>query len=63
MRKQNRYLVVQFDDPDADARGMINFRLDNKALLNQVIQTLGQKAKLTQRGDAYYRPRRVKAEI
>lgn len=63
MRKKNRYLVVQFDDPDVDAKGIINFKLDNKALLDQVIQALGQKANLTKRGDAYYRPRIVKTEI
>jgi len=63
MRKKNRYLVVQFDDPDVDAKGILNFKLDNKALLDQVIQALGQKANLTKRGDAYYRPRTVKTEI
>lgn len=57
MRSKNRYLLVNFNDPDSDVRGLANFKLDNKALLASVIQTLGAKAKLTQRGDAYYRPR------
>ena len=63
IREKRRYLVVQFDDPDVDAKGVINFKLENKALLESVIQTLGQKAKLTQRGDAYYRPRVPRSDI
>lgn len=63
IKEKRRYLVLQFDDPDVDARGLVNFKLENKELLDSVIQTLGQKAKLTQRGDAYYRPRVVKSEI
>ena len=63
MREKRRYLVVQFDDPDADVKGAVNFKLDNKQLLESVIQTLGTKAKLTQRGDAFYRPRTMKTEI
>lgn len=57
MREKKRYLVVQFNDEDADVKGVVNFKLDDKALLESVIQTLGTKAKLTQRGDAFYKPR------
>lgn len=57
LRSKKRYLLVNFSDPDADVRGLANFKLSNKELLASVLQTLGQKAKLTQRGDAYYRPR------
>ena len=63
IKEKRRYLVVQFNDPDADARGTTSFKLDDKALLDSVIQSLGQKAKLTQRGDAYYRPRPKTSEI
>ena len=63
MKEKRRYLVVQFDDPDADIKGAVNFKLDNKELLESVIQTLGTKAKLTQRGDAFYRPRTTKTDI
>lgn len=63
IKKKRRYMVLQFNDPDADARGIINFKIENKELLESVIQTLGGKAKLTQRGDAYYRPRIIKTEI
>lgn len=63
IKEKRRYMVVQFNDPDADARGTTNFKLDNKELLDSVIQTLGEKAKLTQRGDSYYRPRPKTNEI
>jgi len=63
IKEKRRYLLVQFDDPDVDARGVINFKLDNKALLESVIQTLGQKANMTPRGDAYYRPRVPRTDI
>lgn len=63
MREKRRYLVIQFDDPDVDAKGLVNFKLDNKELLDSVLQTLGEKAKLQQRGDAYYRPKKTKSDI
>lgn len=62
MKEKRRYLVVQFDDPDLDAKGVVNFRLANKELLDSVVQTLGEKAKLSQRGDAYYKPKAVKID-
>jgi hypothetical protein len=59
IREKRRYLIVHFNDSEVDARGVVNFKLDNKELLDSVIQTLGEKAKLTQRGDAYYRPKKA----
>lgn len=59
IREKRRYLIVHFDDKDVDAKGIVNFKLDNKELLDSVIETLGEKAKLTQRGDAYYRPKKA----
>ncbi len=57
LRKKNRYLVINFDDPDVNAHGIANFKLDNLDLLESVVSTLGEKAELSQRGDAYYRPK------
>ncbi len=57
IREKRRYLVINYDDPDVDAKGVVNFKLGNKELLNAVINTLGKKAELTQRGGAYYRPK------
>ena len=58
IKEKRQYLVVQFKDPDADVEGLVDFKVDNKELLDSVIQTLGQKAQMQQRGDAYYRPRK-----
>ncbi len=63
IKEKRQYLLLQFDDPDVDAKGIVNFKLDNRELLDSVIETLGKKAKLTQRGDAYYRPRVLKTDI
>lgn len=58
LTKKKHYLVIQFDDPDVDAKGVTNFLIDTDELLESVIRTLGEKAQLSQRGDAFYRPRR-----
>lgn len=63
IKEKKRYLIVQFADRDADVSGTVSFKLDNLKLLESVIQTLAEKAKMTQRGDAYYRPRTVRNEI
>jgi hypothetical protein len=64
LREKRRYLIMHFDDPDVEAaKGVLSFKLEDKVLLDSVIETLGEKAKLTQRGDAYYRPKTVKSDI
>lgn len=63
IKEKRRYLVVHFDDPDVDSKGIVNFKLEDKNVLDAVIQALGDKAKLTRRGEAYYRPRATKTEI
>ena len=57
MREKLRYLIINFEDPQVDAKGTVNFKLANKELLASVVQTLGDKAQMTQRGDAYFRPK------
>jgi hypothetical protein len=57
IREKRRYLVIHFSDPDIEARGVVNFKIENEQMREAVIHTLGAKAKLTQRGDAYVRPR------
>ena len=63
MKEKKRFLVIQFDDPDVDVKGIVNFKVENKELLQTIIQTIGVKANLKQRGDTVYRPRTVKPEI
>lgn len=58
MTKSTKYLVLNFDDPDIDAAGAANFKFSEKDQLLLFINALGTKAKMTQRGDAYYRPKR-----
>ena len=41
------------------ARGIVNFKLATKELLDSVIQRLAGKADLAQRGDAFYRPKKI----
>lgn len=61
IKEKRSYLVINFDDPDVDARGTVNFKLDGKELLDSVLDTLASKAGLEQRGDAYYRPRKTRS--
>ena len=63
IKEKRQYLVAHFKDPDADVEGLVNFKLDKKELLDSAIQTLGEKANMQQRGDAYYRPKVVKKVI
>jgi hypothetical protein len=62
LREKKRYLVIQYADPNADIRGITNFKIETKELLESVIYTLAEKAKLKQQGDAFYRPS-VKTEV
>lgn len=57
IKTKKRFLVVQFNDTDSEVSGVVNFKVPNKELLESVIYALGTKAKLKQRGDAFYRPR------
>jgi len=55
IRSKKNYLIVQFSDPELDAKGIVNFKLENRDLLERVVNTMGEKAKLIQRGGAFYR--------
>jgi len=57
MKEKKRYLIINFDDPELDAKGTVNFKLDDAKMLGSAIQTLGDKAEMQQRGDAFYRPK------
>ena len=57
MREKQRYLVIQYDDPDTDVQGVTSFKLDNKQILASAIHTLAGKAELKQRGEGYVRDR------
>ena len=57
MSKSTKYAILTFDDPDIDVKGSASFRFDQKEQLLAFINKLGTKAKMTQRGDAFYRPK------
>jgi hypothetical protein len=57
IKEKRRYLIINYSDPDVEAKGLANFRLDDRELLDSVLFSLAQKAELKQRGDAYYRPK------
>lgn len=56
MKKKKNYLVIQYRDPDVEVQGTTTFLIDTDELLEKVIYSLGEKAKMTPRGDAYFRP-------
>jgi hypothetical protein len=63
IKEKKRYLVLYYNDPDVDAKGVVSFKVDNKTALEAAIQAVGESAKLTRRGDTYYRPRDAKSDI
>jgi hypothetical protein len=50
-----RYLALQYSDPDSKVAGVTSFRLENKDILDSVLNTLAVKASLTPRGDVFIR--------
>ena len=60
IKEKRSYMILHFEDPDIEAaRGIVNFKLATKELLDAVIQSLAGKADLAQRGDAFYRPKKI----
>lgn len=62
IKEKRRYLLIHFDDPDVEAKGLVNFRIEDQPLLDSVIAALGTKAELKPRGDGYIRPKVVKVD-
>lgn len=60
MKEKKKFMVVNFDDPELNTKGTINFKLENEGKVAEVIQILGTKAEMQSRGDSYYRPRSSK---
>ena len=59
MKEQRSYMILHFDDPDIEAaRGIVNFKLATKELLDALIHSLAGKADLAQRGEAFYKPKK-----
>lgn len=48
-----RYLALQYSDPDTNVAGVTSFRLENKDILDSVLNTLAGKAGLNRRGEVF----------
>lgn len=57
MKNKSRYLTLRYQDPDTGTEGLTSFKINDKALLASVLDTLADKAGLVPRGDAYVRRR------
>lgn len=55
IREKRRYLVIHYSDQAVEARGVTSFKIESDQIRESVIETLGEKANLTKRGDAYVR--------
>jgi hypothetical protein len=60
-RKKYRYLTLQYDDADTRSRGITSFKVEDKELLNSVLNTLAEKAELEAHGEIFIRRRAMKA--
>lgn len=52
-----RYLTLQYSDPDSKVSGVTSFRLENKDILDSVLNTVAGKAGLTRRGEVFVKKR------
>jgi hypothetical protein len=48
-----RYLTLQYSDPDSKVAGVTSFRLENKDILDSVINSVATKAGLSKRDEIY----------
>ncbi|MGA9997086.1 MAG: hypothetical protein WBP93_16835 [Pyrinomonadaceae bacterium] len=53
IKKKYQYLTLQYSDPDTKVAGITSFKVENKEVLASVLQTLANKAGMTQRGEIY----------
>jgi hypothetical protein len=57
IKKNVRYLTLQYSDPDSHVSGIMSFKIDNKELLDSVAGSLAAKSGMTKRGDIYVKKR------
>jgi len=62
-RKKLRYLTLQFNDADSRMAGVTSFKLENKELLDSVLNTLAEKAGLEPRGEIFIRHKEPKSDM
>jgi len=52
-----RYLTIQYSDPHSNVTGITSFKLENKELLESVLQALAEKTGMIRRGDVFVKKR------
>lgn len=55
----SKLLIIRYNDEDVNAEGNANFKFANKTILMTFINALGTKAKMKQKGDAYYKAKKT----
>jgi len=55
IKTKNQYVTLQFYDPDSHAGGVTSFRVENREICASIVNTLGEKAGLVQRGGIFVR--------
>ena len=48
-----RYLTLQYSDPDSKVAGVTSFRLENKDILDSVLNAVATKAGMSKRGEVF----------
>jgi hypothetical protein len=56
-KKKFEYLTIQFEDPETYLKGVTQFKLKNKDIIDSVAYALAQRAGLVQQGQIYTRRR------
>lgn len=57
IRRNYRYLTLQYRDPDTSVEGTTSFRMQNREILDAVLRRLANQAGLTPRGEIFVRRR------
>lgn len=57
IKKKYRYLTMQYSDTEVEVSGVTSFKVESKELLQQTLETLADKAKLTARGEIFIKRR------
>jgi hypothetical protein len=56
-KKKFEYLTIQFEDPETYLKGVTQFKLKNKEIIDSVAYALAQRSGLVQQGQVYTRRR------
>jgi TonB family protein len=56
MKKERKYLTIQYQTSDSTVSHMTSFRIPDKNLLAEVVNALGGRAELVPHGDVFIRP-------